>query len=97
MDAGVYLEFAPDVTRTLRDSIIKHPDDPTRTILPVVLFIDGAKVPSESGMMNWSSRVEKDPGNPVQRAVWKLEYISDATVLPLLMKHPMPCPLQTNE
>jgi len=97
LDAGVYLEFTPEVTKSLKDGIIKNPDDPKKTMLPVVLFIDGIKVPSESGMMRWISKVDRESKKGPLCAVWNVEYVSDATVLPLLLRIPMPFSLKPVE
>lgn len=95
-EAGIYLTFSGAAAKTLYSGIVKSPDPPHKDVLPVNLFIDGTRFPTDNGFMGWRNLAggEKDPPD---LAIWTFPDLTAATPIPTLLEHPLPFALKRAE
>jgi len=88
-EAGIFLTFPGAMAKTLYAGIRKKPDPPHTDFLPLNLFIDGTRFPTNDGMMGWRN-VANGPKDPPDLAIWAIPDLAAETPLAILLENPLP-------
>jgi len=95
-DAGIFLNFPGAMAKTIYSGIVKHPDPPHGSMLPLNLFIDGAQFPTNNGMMGWRTLTGPDQNVP-DLAIWEIPELSTITPIACMLENPLPFALKRPE
>jgi hypothetical protein len=87
-EPGIYMTFKGAIVKTMHDGIVPDPEKPGKTILPLNLFIDGFRFPTEGGSMGWRTLQPnaKDP----DLALWTFPDLTEKSLIGHLLENPLP-------
>lgn len=85
---GVYLTFKGPVVKAMYDSIVPDPDKPAKKMLPLHLFFDGVRIPTDGGRMGW--RVIQPKAKDPDFALWTFPDLTEQSPLAYLLEYPLP-------
>jgi hypothetical protein len=92
---GVFLIFKGSMVKTIYGGIVPNPEKPKQTMLPINLFIDGVRFPTDGGSMGWRS-IETKVENP-DMAIWEFPEMLPTTPIVWLLENPLPFALKRVE
>ena len=90
--AGVFLTFKGPIVKTIYGGIVPNPENPKKTMLPLNLFIDGVRFPTDGGSMGW--RTMETKGDIPDLAIWEFPEMLPTTPIVWLLENPLPFELK---
>ncbi|HEU4339334.1 MAG TPA: hypothetical protein VFS19_04635 [Planctomycetota bacterium] len=93
--AGVYMTFKGSLVKTMYGAIVPNAEKPGKTMLPLNLFIDGVRFPTDDGIMGW--RILETKGDLPDFATWTFPDLTPKSALAWLMENPLPFELKRVE
>jgi len=94
-EAGVFLTFKGALVKTMYGCIVPNPEKKGSTMLPLNLFIDGVRFPTDNGSMGW--RILETKGDLPDFAIWTFPDLTEKSAFAWLMENPLPFELKRVE